>query len=141
MAPFARWKQASVGELEDVYLYTVDDLEHVVSSNLKLRHEAAAQAEEMVHLQVRDYMDWLKVQGSGTTIAEYRAQGERMRDELMSKARARLERGDNPAAVLESLANTLTNKLMHHPTASLRQSGGSEEYVRVARELLGLDGS
>jgi glutamyl-tRNA reductase len=133
--------EASVGELEDVYLYTVDDLEHVVSSNLKLRHEAAAQAEEMVHLQVRDYMDWLKVQGSGTTIAEYRAHGERVRDELMSKARARLERGDDPTAVLESLANTLTNKLMHHPTAGLRQSGGSEEYVRVARALLGLDGS
>ena len=47
---------------------------------------------------------------------------------------------DNPATVLESLAHTLTNKLMHHPTASLRQSGGREDYVRIARELLGLDG-
>lgn len=132
--------EASVGELEDVYLYTVDDLQHVVSSNLKLRHEAAAQAEEMVHLQVRDYMEWLKIQGSGATIAEYRNQGERVRDELMDKARARLARGDDPAAVLESLAHTLTNKLMHHPTANLRQSGGREDYVRIARELLGLDG-
>ena len=132
--------EASVGELEDVYLYTVDDLQHVVSSNLKLRHEAAAQAEDMVHLQVRDYMEWLKIQGSGATIAEYRSQGERVRDELMDKARARLARGDDPAAVLEALAHTLTNKLMHHPTASLRQSGGREDYVRIARELLGLDG-
>ena len=132
--------EASVGELEDVYLYTVDDLEHVISSNLKLRHEAAAQAEEMVHLQVRDYMEWLKIQGSGATIAAYRTQGERVRDELMDKARARLARGDDPAAVLESLAHTLTNKLMHHPTAGLRQSGSREDYVRTARDLLGLDG-
>ena len=132
--------EPTVGALEDVYLYTVDDLQHVVSSNLKLRQEAAAQAEEMVHLQVRDYMDWLKIQGSGTTIAEYRARGEQIRDELLSKARARLARGDDPTAVLEMLANTLTNKLMHHPTASLRQRGGGEDYLRAARELLGLDG-
>ncbi|MBX9605294.1 MAG: glutamyl-tRNA reductase [Gammaproteobacteria bacterium] len=132
--------EPSVGELEDVYLYTVDDLEHVVSSNLKLRHEAAAQAEEMVHLQVRDYMDWLKVQGSGETIAEFRARGERIRDELMAKARGRLARGEDPAVVLDFLANTLTNKLMHSPTAALRAGGGREDFVRVARELLGLDG-
>ena len=56
--------EASVAELADVYLYTVDDLEHVVGSNLNLRREAATQAEEMVHLQVQDYMDWLQVQGS-----------------------------------------------------------------------------
>lgn len=133
--------EPSVAELDDVYLYSVDDLEHVVSSNRKLRHEAAAQAEEMIHRQVRDYMDWLKVQGSGVTIAEFRARGERIRDELLVKARARLARGDDPAAVLDMLANTLTNKLLHHPTASLRQSGGHDDYVRVARELLGLDGT
>ncbi|MGE0860078.1 MAG: glutamyl-tRNA reductase [Gammaproteobacteria bacterium] len=132
--------EPTVGELEDVYLYTVDDLEHVVSSNLKLRHEAAAQAEEMVHLQVRDYMEWLKVQGSGETIAEFRARGERIRDELMAKARGRLARGEDPAVVLDFLANTLTNKLMHSPTAALRAGGGREDFVRVARELLGLDG-
>ena len=131
--------EPAVGELEDVYLYSVDDLQHVVSSNLKLRQEAAAQAEEMVHLQVRDYMDWLEVQGSGTTIAQYRARGEQIRDELLRRARARLTRGDDPTAVVETLANTLTNKLMHHPTASLRAHGG-EDYVRAARELLGLDG-
>ena len=131
--------EATVGSVEDVYLYTVDDLQHVVSSNLKLRHEAAAQAEEMVHVQVRDYMDWLQVQGSGPTIAQYRARGEQIRDELLAKARARLARGDDPSAVLDMFANTLTNKLLHHPTAQLRQHG-DEDYVRAARALLGLDG-
>jgi glutamyl-tRNA reductase len=131
--------EAGVGELDDVYLYTVDDLDHVVSSNLELRREAAAQAEEMVHLQVQDYMDWLQVQGSGPTIAAFRARGERLRDEALAGARARLARGEDPDVVLQGLAHTLTNKLLHHPTASLRRAGGREEVVRIARDLLGLD--
>ena len=54
--------EPTIAELDDAYLYTVDDLESVVSANLRLREDAAAQAEEMVHLQVQDYMDWLQVQ-------------------------------------------------------------------------------
>jgi glutamyl-tRNA reductase len=93
----------------------------------------------MVHLQVQDYMDWLQVQGSGATIATYRAQAERLRDDVLDKARARLARGDDPGAVLDLLATTLTNKLLHHPTTRLRQPGASEDFLRHARELLGLD--
>lgn len=131
--------EPAVGDLEDAFLYTVDDLESVISANVKIRQDAAAQAEEMVHLQVQDYMDWLQVQSSGATIASFRARGEGIRDELLGRARARLERGDDAAAVLDQLAHTLTNKLLHHPTTSLRQASGREDYLRVARELLGLD--
>ena len=131
--------EAAVAAIDDVYLYTVDDLEHVVSSNLKLRQEAAIQAEEMVHLQVRDYMDWLKVQGSGASIAEFRARGEHIRDEVLNKARSRMAQGEDPAAVLEWCARTLTSKLLHHPTTGLRQASGEEDIVRLARNLLGLD--
>jgi glutamyl-tRNA reductase len=131
--------EASVSELEDVFLYTVDDLEHVVKNNLRLRHEAAAQAEEMIHIQVQEYMEWLKIQGSGVTIAEFRARGEQLRADTLKKAQERLARGEDASAVLEMLAHTLTNKLLHHPTAQLRQRGGDEAYVRMARTLLGLD--
>ncbi len=71
--------EAAVGELDDAYLYSVDDLENVVATNMQLRHEAAAQAEEMVHLQVQEHMDWMQVQSSSATIAAYRAQGESTR--------------------------------------------------------------
>ena len=128
-----------VGTLEDAYLYTVDDLESVVSSNMKVREEAAAQAEEMVHLQVQDYMDWLKVQSAGATITAYRRRGESLRDEALARASARLAQGDDPAAVAAQLAHTLTNKLMHHPTTSLRRGGTEPDFIRVAREVLGLD--
>jgi glutamyl-tRNA reductase len=132
--------EASVAELADVYLYTVDDLEHVVGSNLDLRREAATQAEEMVHLQVQDYMDWLQVQGSTATISDYRARAERLRDEVLDKARGRLARGEDADTVLAMLATALTNKLLHDPTARLRQPDVDEEFLRHARELLGLDG-
>lgn len=132
--------ESTVGDLDDVYLYTVDDLEHVVSSNMKLRQEAATQAEEMVHLQVQDYMDWLKVQDSGVTINEFRTRGQSIRDDMLARAHARIRHGDDPAQVLDWLANTLTNKLLHHPTTGLRQASTDENVVRVARSLLGLDG-
>ena len=102
--------------------------------------QAAAQAEEMVHLQVQDYMDWLKVQDSGATISEFRTRGQSIRDDMLTRAHARLRHGEDPAQVLDWLANTLTNKLLHHPTTGLRQASSDENVVRVARSLLGLDG-
>lgn len=130
--------EPDVGELDDAYLYTVDDLESVIAANLELRREAAAQAEEMVHLQVQDYMDWLQVQSSGETIAALRSRGERIRDEVLEKMLRRVRAGEDPGAALEALAHTLTNKLLHHPTAHLRQAAGREDLLRAARELFGL---
>lgn len=130
--------EQAVGDLQDVYLYTVDNLESVVRTNLDLRREAAAQAEEMVHLQVQDYMDWLDVQSGDAAIAAFRERGEQIRDEVLEKARRRIARGDDPEAVLEMLAHSLTNKLLHHPTYSLRRAGRREDFLQVARELLDL---
>ncbi len=130
--------EPTVGDLQDVYLYTVDNLESVVRTNLDLRREAAAQAEEMVHLQTQDYMDWLDVQSGDAAVAAFRARGEKLRDEALDKARQRIARGDNPEDVLASLAHGLTNKLLHHPTRSLRRAGSREDFLAVARELLDL---
>ncbi len=130
--------EPAVGELDDAYLYTVDDLESVVAANLRGRSDAAAEAEEMVHLRVQDYMDWLQVQSSSATITAFRARGEAIRNAALSRALARIDNGEEPRAVLEHLAHTLTNKLLHHPTTSLRAAGGREDYLAVARELLGL---
>ncbi len=130
--------ETTVGELDDAYLYTVDDLEKVIASNLRLRHQAAQQAEEMVHLQVQDYMDWVQLQSSSATITAYRQRAEGQRDAALAQAMSRLERGEDPATVLQQFARGLTNKLMHEPTRSLRAASGNEDFVRVARELLGI---
>lgn len=131
--------EASVGELDDAYLYTVDDLESVIASNIRLRQDAAAEAEQMVHVQVQDYMDWLKVQSAGDTIRAYREYGEQVRAEVSAQALARLNNGEDAEQVLRYLSTTLTNKLMHHPTTGLRKAGSDISYLGVARELLGLD--
>ena len=131
--------EPGVAELADVYLYSVDDLESVVRANLKLRTAAAAQAEEMVNLHVQDYMDWLQIQDSAATITSFRTQAAQIRDEVLDKARAQLARGEDPENILHMLAHALTNKLIHQPTSRLRGANGREDFIRIARELLGID--
>ena len=130
---------SAVAEIDDVYLYTVDDLEQVVASNMQLRSEAAVQAEEMVQLQVDGYMEWLKVQSSSTIIGAYREQGAAIRDATVEQALRRLAAGDEPGQVIEQLAHTLTNKLMHQPTTALRGVSDEDDFLVHARKLLGLD--
>ena len=128
----------AVGELRDVYLYTIDNLENVIRSNLELRREAAAYGEEMVLLQAQGFMSRQESQSSDEAIATFRARGEHIRDEVLAKAAQRLARGDDPQAVLKSLAHTLTNKLLHHPTDGLRTTVG-QDALKTAAKLLGLD--
>lgn len=132
--------EPSVAELDDVYLYTVDDLNNVITENMELRQLAAAQAEEIVSLHAQHFMDWLQSLDGNATIVAYRRQAEATRDELLAKAQRQLATGDDPAKVLQSLATTLVNKLVHHPTTKIREATieGRSELVLAARELLNI---
>ena len=112
----------AVAELDDVYLYTVDDLRDIIQDNLRSRQAAAQQAEEIIDTQVEHFMAWLRAQGSVASIRALRRQAEAARDELMDRARRQLARGKDPAAVLDMLARTLTNKFLHAPCAGLRDA-------------------
>ncbi len=133
--------EAEISELQDVYLYTVDDLENVIQENLRSRQFAARQAEEIVVSQVHQYMDWVKSLDAVSTICDLRQKASLLRDEAMAKARRQLARGDTPAEVLENLANILTNKLVHLPSVKLREASaqGRGEVLQAARELFELD--
>jgi glutamyl-tRNA reductase len=132
--------EASVGKLDDVYLYTVDDLNNVITENLELRAAAAAQAEDIVTQHARGFLGWLQSLDANETIIGYRRQAEAIRDELLEKARRRLAAGDAADDVLQTLASGLTNRLIHQPTARIREASveGRSELVSAARELLGL---
>ncbi len=132
--------EPSVASLDDVYLYTVDDLNNVITENMELRQLAAAQAEEIVSLHAQHFMDWLQSLDGNATIVAYRRQAEATRDELLAKAQRQLATGDEPAKVLQNLANTLVNKLLHHPTTKIREATieGRPELVLAARELLNI---
>ncbi len=127
-----------VAELKDVYLYTVDDLNQVVSENTRLREAAAAEAEEMVNIQAQSYMDWLQTQDSTQTIVAIRARADDLKDKQLDKAHRRLAAGDDPAAVLSSLANGLVNQFLHKPTMKIREAAmdGQDDIVRIARDIL-----
>ncbi|HNF64834.1 MAG TPA: glutamyl-tRNA reductase, partial [Plasticicumulans sp.] len=122
----------AVGTLEDVYLYTVDDLQEIIQENLRSRQAAALQAEEIIDAQVTHFMAWLRAQQANRSIHALRRQSEAVRDELLAKAAARLAAGHDPQAVLEQFAHLLTNKLIHAPSVGLREAGARGDLDTVA---------
>lgn len=114
--------EEEVGELSDVYLYTVDDLKDIIEENRRSREDAAREAEQLIELGVTDFMRQLKALDSVDTLKAYRQQAEGLRDQELEKALKKLAKGDDPEKVLNFLANTLTNKLIHTPSSQLRKA-------------------
>ncbi len=133
--------EAEVGQLNDVYLYTVDDLQHTVDQNIQARRIAALQAEEIIETQVENFLAWLRAQGAQNTITELRAQSEQVRDEMLFKALTALKNGQDPEQALTKLAHTLTNKIIHTPCVQLREAGNNERHDLIAatREIFKLN--
>jgi glutamyl-tRNA reductase len=129
-----------VGEMPDVYLYTVDDLQEVIQENLHSRQEAAKQAEEIIDVQVTIFMGWVQSLSAVATICAYRAQAETLRDQELERAQRMLAAGRDPAEVLRLLARGLTNKFLHRPCTQLRQAAyeGRTEILSLAQELFEL---
>ncbi|HHW76922.1 MAG TPA: glutamyl-tRNA reductase [Xanthomonadaceae bacterium] len=132
----------AVADLDDVYLYTVDDLKDIIQENLRSRQSAALQAEEIIDSQVEHFMAWLRAQDSAASILALRQQAEAARDEAVARARRQLAQGKSPEDVLNILANTLTNKLIHPPCAGLREAAaqGDVEMLTLIKSLYRLDG-
>jgi len=129
--------EAGVAQLDDAFLYTVDDLEQVIDENRRSRREAADQAEAIIELQVEHYLQWWRASDRQDTLKRLRRQGEVTRDEVLARARDLLAQGKDPNEALAFLANTLTNKLLHAPTAALRQAAmsGDHELLHAASRL------
>lgn len=132
--------EEQVGELDDVYLYTVDDLHAVIDENKKSRVAAADQAEEIINEGVEQFLRHQRALNAVETVKAYRQKAEQMRDAELQKALRTLQSGANPEHVLQQLARNLTNKLIHSPTAVLKEaSAGSRHHVlQVAQELFDL---
>jgi glutamyl-tRNA reductase len=132
--------EAEVGQLSDVYLYTVDDLQNTINQNMDSRRRAAEQAEEIIDTQVEHFLAWLRSQGAQETIRDYRYQAEMTRDEVLQKALAQLNSGASADEVLQRLAHTLTNKLIHTPCTQLREAGANERHdlIAASREIFKL---
>lgn len=114
--------EAEVDDLDDVYLYTVDDLKDVIEEGRRSRQEAARAAEEIIDGGVVEFLQKEKALDAVGTIREFRSKMETIRDTELAKAMANLEKGQDPEQVLQRLARDLSNKMMHGPTIYLKQA-------------------
>lgn len=132
--------EAQVAELDDVYLYTVDDLREIVDENKRARESEARKADQMIVAAIADWQARLRSQGAVATIKDFRAKAEELRDAELERARRQLAKGEDASVVLEQLARGLTNKLIHSPTTQIKEAGaqGRNDLVDWARELLQL---
>ncbi|MFT4047038.1 MAG: glutamyl-tRNA reductase [Solimonas sp.] len=129
-----------VADLEDIYLYTIDDLRAVIAENLKLREEAARQAEVLISTQAEAFARWLESRDAGSTIQQLRARARHSRDEVLDKARRKLAAGESVDDVLGFVADTLSNKILHAPSQVLRRADAVEQalLLNAARKLFEL---
>jgi len=112
--------EPEVKALQDVYLYTVDDLAGVVQTGQANRQAAVAQAEVIIDAGVQSFMHWIDQRGTVPLIQQLNAQADEWRALEIGRARKLLARGENVDAVLEALSRALTQKMLHGAMAELR---------------------
>jgi glutamyl-tRNA reductase len=129
--------EPEVNDLDDVYLYSVDDLKSVIEENMENRIQAAEQARDIIDVQVSHFLDWQKSLGAVDIIAQIRQNTQDISSEVLNKAKKQLAAGQNAEEVLDFLANTLTNKFLHQPSTKLRQASQEEreDVLNVAKDL------
>ncbi|TGD71539.1 glutamyl-tRNA reductase [Mangrovimicrobium sediminis] len=134
--------EPQVNELRDVYLYSVDDLREIVDQNMRSRRNEARKADDIIAEGVRVYMEDRRRLGAVDAVKEYRGMAEQLRDQELEKALRNLARGQDPEQVVTYLARGLTNKLIHAPTAGLKEAcaDGRSDLLQQARQLLGIAG-
>lgn len=131
----------AVRELDDVYLYTVDDLQQVIEENMRSRQEAADQAEEIIEAQAGRFMAWTRSLDAVPTLCAYREHAESLGEAELNRARRLLAGGTPPEEVIEQLTRNLVRKLTHEPSVNMRDAvaEGETELLEAIRTLFRLD--
>ena len=133
-----------VNDLAGVFLYDIDDLNGVVEANLEERMVEARRAEGIIDEEVAAFLGWLESMEVVPTVAAIRAKAEVIRQMELEKALKRLELSDRELKTIDALTCAIVNKMLHGPTARLKQAAGGKEgytYMEIARALYGLDDS
>ncbi len=126
--------EAEVGRLDDVFLYTVDDLGAAVQTGLENRQAAVAQAEAIIETRVQSFMHWIDSRAVVPLIQDLHENSEAMRMLELDRARKLLAKGEDIDAVLEALSKGLTAKFLHGPQQALHNAQGDER-ARLAALL------
>ncbi|WP_028357116.1 glutamyl-tRNA reductase [Brackiella oedipodis] len=118
--------EPEVSELADVYLYSVDDLGRFVQMGNESRQAAVIQAESIIDHRVQNFMSWLQQRHAVPVIQGLNCGADLVREAELQKARKQLAKGEDPNAVLESLARALTRKYLHAPLTAIQRAQGPE---------------
>jgi glutamyl-tRNA reductase len=121
--------EPQVSRLDDVFLYTVDDLGKLVQAGFENRKAAVAQAEVIIETRVDSFMQWLSARQAVPAIRTLHARGEALKQAELERARRMLARGEDPLVVLEALAGGLTRKFLHGPTTMLQRPGAGQQQI------------
>lgn len=120
-----------VGELDDVFLYTIDDLAQLVESGLESRQSAVVDAEAIIATRVDNFLLWLQTRETVPVIRSLRDAAERTRRHEMEHALKLLAKGESPESVLDQLSHRLTNKFLHSPTQALNQADADRSELQA----------
>jgi glutamyl-tRNA reductase len=126
--------EPEVARLDDVFLYSVDDLAQVVQTGIESRQAAVAQAEAIIETRVQSFMHWVGDRAVVPVIRDLHQSSEALRVAELERARKMLARGDDVEAVLEALSKGLTAKFLHGPQQALHRAEGDER-ARLAALL------
>ena len=132
--------EPEVGALDDVFLYTVDDLGEVVRDGQDARQAQVVQAEAIIDASVHEFMHWVDSRKAVPTLRALRDHAERMRRHELQKAHKMLARGEDPVRVLEAMSRALMNKYLHDPSHALNQASANERdaLTRLIQRLYNL---
>ncbi|AFJ03233.1 Glutamyl-tRNA reductase [Methylophaga frappieri] len=134
--------EPEVGQLEDIYLYCVDDLHDIIEENLQSRRDAARQAEEIIDSQVSHFAGWMRSQDAVPVIRAIRDEAQQHSASVLDKALKQVQQGVPAEQAMAELARTLTNKLLHEPSRQLRLSAFQNDdenlLIMAARQLFNI---
>ncbi|WP_176372588.1 glutamyl-tRNA reductase [Pseudoalteromonas sp. A601] len=133
--------ESQVGELDAAYLYSVDDLQAIVSENIASREQAAEEAQGIITHRSAEFAMWMRSLDSVDLIRSYRQDVQDIKSELVDKAISQLTTGKDAEKVILELANKLTNRLMHAPTRAIQDAAkkGEVDQLSQLKKMLGID--
>ena len=133
--------EASAGDLNDFYLYTIDDLDKVILESQSHREEAAVEAHRLLDDEIRRYAAIERSKQVAPIIATLREANEEVRKQVAEQARRRMARGESPEDAIEFATASLMKKMLHGPSVALRKAGESAdvELIEHARKIFGID--
>ena len=133
--------ESEIAQLDDIYLYTLDDIQRFIQENKNKRKQAAQQAEDLIDLETVNFMQLQRVRSAAPTIRAYREKMQNISDLELASALARLDVGEDPRQIMQEFAQSLVNKLLHQPSIQLRQAAslGESDLLDAARQLFDIE--